>query len=268
MHVISLDCEVARIPGNPMAHDVMNTICADAGVHHHVRAGRMNTTTNTESAWKALGMQIDIWSDVVCPFCYVGKRKLELALTETGIRAAIEWHSFELDPTAPRSLGRSLPDLMAEKYRAGPDRALRLVEQQQHAAEEVGLEFNWSDARRGNTFDAHRLIHLGKAHGRADAVQERLMRGYFTEGAEIGNPGVLRRLAVEAGLEELEIAAVLAGDAFTEDVRADERRAGELGIHAVPHFLINGRAVISGAPTVPEFVDVLLGVRRLPAAPG
>lgn len=202
-------------------------------------------------------MRIDIWSDVICPFCYIGKRKLDMALAETGIEASIRWHSFELDPTAPQSLQRTLPDLLAEKYQVGPEQGLRLVEQQQRAAADVGLTFNWTQVRRGNTFNAHRLIQFGKTRGLADAVQERLMRGYFTEGAAIGDPAVLRRLAVDAGLDEGATDSVLAGDAFAAEVRADERRAGELGIHAVPHFVVNGRAVISGAAEVARFAEVL-----------
>ncbi|HEU0192039.1 MAG TPA: DsbA family oxidoreductase [Mycobacterium sp.] len=202
-------------------------------------------------------MRIDVWSDVVCPFCYIGKRKLERALTQTGIDAQLRWHSFELDPAAPRLITRSLADLLAAKYRFGPERAMSFLEQQQRAAEDVGLEFNWQIARRGNTFDAHRLIHLARSAGRADAVTERFFRAYFTEGAAIGDPDTLRRLAVEAGLAAGEVDSVLDGDAYAADVRADERRAGELGIHAVPHFVIDERSAISGAADVGQFVEVL-----------
>ena len=214
----------------------------------------------------SMTMRIAIWSDVVCPFCYIGKRRLETALGQSGVGAVIEWHSFELDPAAPRSLGQTLPQLMSAKYRVDAEGGLRMIEQQQRAAEAAGLEFNWRDARRGNTFDAHRLIQLGTARGCADAVQERLMRAYFTEGAAIGDRDALARLAVEAGLDAAEARSLLAGDAFAAEVRADERRAGELGIGAVPHFVIDDHAVISGAASVDEFSRVLLAAAaRSPA---
>ena len=202
-------------------------------------------------------MRIDIWSDLVCPFCYVGDRTLRTALTRIGIPAQIRWRSFELDPAAPRSIGRPLAELLAEKYRFDVDAATRFLEQQQRAADQAGLVFDWRIARRGNTFDAHRLIQLAKTVELADAVTERMFRGYFAEGAAIGDPADLRRLAVEAGLAGDTVDAVLSGDTFGADVREDERRAGELGIHAVPHFVVNGRAVLSGAVGIDRFVEVL-----------
>lgn len=202
-------------------------------------------------------MRIDVWSDVICPFCFIGKRKLELALAETGIRADVDWHSFELRPGIPRSFGQPLPVVMSTMYGVSVAQVLGVLTHEQHAAEHVGLEFNWRDAKPGNTFDAHRLIHLGKSQGRGDQVNERLMRAYFTDGEEIGEPEVLRRLAVEAGLDGDTVESVLGSDAFAADVRADQRRAGELGIRGVPHFVINGRSVISGARDVAVFVDAL-----------
>lgn len=202
-------------------------------------------------------MRIEIWSDVVCPFCYIGKRKLEAALDETGIRADVEWHSFELDPQSAPVIEQPLADLLAAKYGFDRDRALTFLDRQRQTAAEVGLEFNYRDIKRGNTFNAHRLIHLAKTQGLSGAVQERLLRAYFTEGAQIGNPDVLTGLAVEAGLSPEAVASVLGGDAFADDVRADERRAGELGIHSVPHFVVNGRTAIFGARPVADFVDAL-----------
>lgn len=210
-------------------------------------------------------MRIDVWSDVVCPFCYIGKRALEAALAETGIDADVHWHSFELDPQATPVIPLSLVDLMAAKYGFGRDRATAFLDQQRQAADAVGLTFDYVNIKRGNTFDAHRLIHLAQERGLAGVVEERFLRAYFTEGAAIGDPAVLHRLGVEAGLDGDEVAAVLAGDAYAEDVRADERRAGELGVHAVPHFVINGRSAISGAADVSEFVRALLAESGQPS---
>ncbi|HEU4361834.1 MAG TPA: DsbA family oxidoreductase [Mycobacterium sp.] len=208
-------------------------------------------------AAEARSVRIDVWSDVVCPFCYIGKRKLELALAETGVDARVRWHSFELDPAAPRATGPALPDLLAAKYGLSQAAAVRMLEQQQQAAADVGLTYNWRTANRGNTFDAHRLIQFAESRGQAGDLAERLFRGYFVEGTPIWDSGALRRLALEVGLDADAVDAVLRSDAFAADVRDDERRAGELGIHAVPHFVVNGRSVISGARDVAHFITVL-----------
>lgn len=202
-------------------------------------------------------MKIDIWSDVICPFCTIGKRKLELALAQTGINADIEWHSFELNPHAPPSYGMPLPGVLHTLYGMDEDYALGVLAHEEAAARAVGLEFRWRDAKPGNTFDAHRLLHLGKSVGLGGVVKDRFLRAYFSEGQEIGNPAVLRVLAQEAGLEAAAIDEVLASDLYADAVRADERRAAELGIRGVPYFLIDGQMAIAGAQDVAEFVRVL-----------
>lgn len=202
-------------------------------------------------------MKIDIWSDVICPFCTIGKRKLELALAQTGINADIEWHSFELNPHAPPSYGMPLPGVLHTLYGMDEDYALGVLAHEEAAARAVGLEFRWRDAKPGNTFDAHRLLHLGKSVGLGGVVKDCFLRAYFSEGQEIGNPAVLRVLAQEAGLEAAAIDEVLASDLYADAVRADERRAAELGIRGVPYFLIDGQMAIAGAQDVAEFVRVL-----------
>lgn len=202
-------------------------------------------------------MKIDIWSDVICPFCTIGKRKLELALAQTGINADIEWHSFELNPHAPPSYGMPLPGVLHTLYGMDEEYALGVLAHEEAAARAVGLEFRWRDAKPGNTFDAHRLLHLGKSVGLGGVVKDRFLRAYFSEGQEIGNPAVLRVLAQEAGLEAAAIDEVLASDLYADAVRADERRAAELGIRGVPYFLIDGQMAIAGAQDVAEFVRVL-----------
>jgi len=150
-------------------------------------------------------MKIDIWSDVICPFCTIGKRKLELALAQTGINADIEWHSFELNPHAPPSYGMPLPGVLHTLYGMDEDYALGVLAHEEAATRAVGLEFRWRDAKPGNTFDAHRLLHLGKSVGLGGVVKDRFLRAYFSEGQEIGNPAVLRVLAQEAGLVVVEV---------------------------------------------------------------
>lgn len=203
-------------------------------------------------------MKIDIWSDVICPFCYIGKRKLEIALEQTGITAEIHWHSFELNPSAPVSYGVPLQDVISRMYGLSPSRALGILHNEEQEAARVGLDFQWKNAKPGNTFNAHRLIHLAASKGLGTQAKEHFLHAYFTLGMEIGNPEVLRQLAVEIGLSLDEIDAVLSSNQFADDVRADEKLAAIKGIHGVPYFIINNQAQISGAREISDFVQVLL----------
>lgn len=202
-------------------------------------------------------MKIDIWSDVICPFCYIGKRRLELALEQTGINAVIEWRSFELDPAAPRSFGAPLPEVLQKLYGFSKDQALGMLMHEELDARRIGLNFQWRIAKPGNTFDAHRLVHLAKHHDSGDKVKERLFRAYFTEGQDVGDQQVLRTLAIEMGLAAEEVDTVLASDRFDVEVRADEEEAKQRGISSVPYYLINGQVTLPGARRVEEFVQVL-----------
>lgn len=202
-------------------------------------------------------MKIDIWSDIICPFCTIGKRKLDLALAETGIHADIEWHSFELNPDAPPSYGMALPDVLRILYRMSEADALAMLAHEEAAARTVDLDFRWRDAKPGNTFNAHRLLHLAKSAGLGGVAEARFMRAYFSEGQDIGNPAVLRALAREIGLDATAIDEVLASDLYAAEVHADEQRAAALGIRGVPYFLIDGQIAIAGAQDVTVFSRVL-----------
>ncbi len=205
-------------------------------------------------------MKIDIWSDVICPFCYIGKRKLEAALEQSGIEADIEWHSFELDPAAPRSFGAPLPEVLQKMYGFTYGQAIGMLMHEELEARRMGLDFQWRSAKPGNTFDAHRLIHLAKQHeqqGMGGKLKERLLRAYFSEGQDIGDQLVLRCLAIEMGLDAGEVDAVLAGERFGDAVRADEEEAKQRGISGVPYYLINGQVSLPGMRKVEEFVRVL-----------
>jgi predicted DsbA family dithiol-disulfide isomerase len=203
-------------------------------------------------------VRVDIWSDVVCPWCYVGKRNFEQALAQFDHRDAIEvrWRSFELDPRAPRTREGAYADRLARKYGVGVDEAQSMIDRMTGAGAAAGLDLRFDLSRPGNTFDAHRLIHLAGDRGIQDAVKERLMAATFTEGAAIGEPDALARLAVEAGLDADDVDAVLGGDKYTDAVRADEHEATELGITAVPFFVIDGKYGVPGA----QPPDVLLRV--------
>lgn len=204
-------------------------------------------------------MKIDIWSDVVCPFCVIGKRHLELALEnfEHADDVEIVWHSYELDPSIEREPGRTLVDTIATKYGISAEQSAVSQRDVAARAAAVGLTFNWQDAKYGNTFDAHRLIHLAAHHGLATVAETRLMHAYFTEGVSIGDVDELQRLGEEIGLPADDVRRVLAGDEFTQDVRADEAAARQIGITGVPFFVLDERLAVSGAQPVETFERAL-----------
>lgn len=206
-----------------------------------------------------MSMDIDIWSDIVCPFCYIGKRHLELALADFPHAAdvTITWHSFELDPETKAEPGAHVVDMVAAKYGISREQAEAQHEQMAAQANAVGLDFNWRTAIPGNTFDAHRLIHLAAGHGLADAAEERFKKAYFSEGVNVEDHSELRRLAVEIGLEPADVDRVLDSDEFAAEVRADEQRASTLGVRGVPFFVIDNKYGISGAQPVEAFAQAL-----------
>ncbi len=204
-------------------------------------------------------MQIEIWSDVVCPWCYIGKRRFEAALAGFAHRddVRVTWRSFELDPGAPAHYPGTLTDLLATKMRTTPAQAHAANARLTSLAAEDGLTYHLDQAQPGNTFDAHRLIHLAGVRGRQDAIKEALLRAYFTDGAAIGDPETLVRIVSAAGLAADEARAVLASDAYAADVRADERRAAEFGITGVPFVVIDERYGVSGAQATAVFRDTV-----------
>ncbi|WP_376796593.1 DsbA family oxidoreductase [Thermogemmatispora sp.] len=204
-------------------------------------------------------MEIEIWSDVVCPWCYIGKRRLEKALAsfEQRDRVRLIWRSFQLDPSAPREAHERVSAVLARKYAISRAEAEAMNARVSALAAQEGLIFHLDQARYCNTFDAHRLLHLAAAHDQAQELAERLWRAYFSEGAVLSEPGTLYRLASEVGLPEPEVALVLQSSAYSEAVRADERRAHELGVQGVPFFLFAGRYAVSGAQPVPLLRRVL-----------
>ena len=195
------------------------------------------------------GVDVEIWSDVVCPWCYVGKRQFEAALDKFAHadQVTVAWRSFELDPTSPPEVGMSMDLILQRKYGMSEEQARAANGRMTSLAGELGLEYHLDRARAGNTFDAHRLIHLAATHGLGDAVKERLLAAYFTEGRSIGDRVTLASLAEEAGLERAEVEATLGGEAFADEVRADESRATALGATGVPFFVIDGTYGVAGA---------------------
>jgi predicted DsbA family dithiol-disulfide isomerase len=204
-------------------------------------------------------VNVEIWSDVVCPWCYIGKRRIETALAGFAHRdeVSVVWRSFELDPEAPRHFDGTLDDLLARKYGLPPARAAAMNAQVTALAAAEGLAYRLDRAQPGNTFDAHRLIHLAARHGVQGEAKERLLRAYFTEGRAIGNTDVLAELAAEIGLDAEEVRDVLAGDAYADDVRADEGRAASFGISGVPFVAIDEQFGVSGAQSPAVFLQAL-----------
>ena len=196
-------------------------------------------------------MTVEIWSDVVCPFCYIGKRRFETALAGFGHRDDVEvrWRSFELDPNAgasPAEAGRH-DERLAAKLGMSIEQARAANAQVVAMAAGEGLEFRFDLMRGGNTFDAHRLLHLAADHDLQDTLKERLDRGTFTEGLPSSEHDALRAAAVEVGLPGADVDAVLASDRYADAVRADEAQARAYGITGVPFFVVDGRYGVSGA---------------------
>jgi predicted DsbA family dithiol-disulfide isomerase len=204
-------------------------------------------------------LRVDVWSDIACPWCYVGKRRLEAAVARmpSPSDVVVVYRSFELDPKAPRVQRKrtTYAERLARKYGASPEQADAMVERIVRIGAEDGIPFRFDLVRRGNTFDAHRVLHLARERGLQAPLKERLMRAHFTEGEAIGDRETLARLAAEAGLDAAEVRRVLAGDAYAAAVRADEDEARNQGIHAVPFFGIAEVYGIAGA----QPVDLLHG---------
>jgi predicted DsbA family dithiol-disulfide isomerase len=204
-------------------------------------------------------MHVEIWSDIACPWCYVGKRRFEAALAAFEQRddVRVTWRSFELDPDAPRERAVDSATRLAEKYGMTREEAQARQQNLADVAAGDGLQMRFDLTRGGNTFDAHRLVHLAEAHGLQDAMKERLMRAYFTEGERTGDPDVLVRLGHEVGLAEDEVRDVLATDRYAAEVREDERTAAALGISAVPFFVVDRKLGAAGAHPPDALLDLL-----------
>ncbi len=204
-------------------------------------------------------MRVEIWSDVVCPWCYVGKRRFEAALAAFAHRDEVEvvWRSFELDPDAPKERVGDYAVALAAKYGFPVEEGQRMIDTMTATGAQDGLDLRFDLARAGGTFDAHRLLHLAAERGVQGAVKERLMRATFTEGEPIGDHETLVRLVAEAGLDAEQAREVLAGDRYAADVRADEAQARAYGITGVPFFVVDGRYGVSGAQPAEALGQVL-----------
>jgi predicted DsbA family dithiol-disulfide isomerase len=208
-----------------------------------------------------MAMQVEIFSDVVCPWCAVGKRRFEAALDrfEHADQIDVVWRAFELDPDAPARREGDQVERIARKYGITRQQAAEANDGLTATAAAEGLDFHFERARSGNTFNAHRLLHYARSAGAGvqDALKERLFVAYFTEGAAIGDPETLLRLATDVGLDPSECSDILAGDRYADEVRDDEREALELGVTGVPFFVVDGKFGIPGAQDADTILDVL-----------
>lgn len=204
-------------------------------------------------------MKVDIWSDVRCPFCYIGKHKFEKALQEFPQKEHIEvvWHSFELDPYIRTDAEKSIYDHLAENKGISRQQAEQMVSYSTRMAGEVGLKFNQERSVVANSFNAHRLIQFAKTKGLGDEVEERLFKAYFEEGKNIDDKEALAQIGVAIGLDKKEWEDLWSSDAFEKEVREDESAAQRIGIHGVPFFVFDQKYAVSGAQSPEVFSEAL-----------
>jgi predicted DsbA family dithiol-disulfide isomerase len=206
-------------------------------------------------------MKVEVWSDIMCPFCYIGKRNYEKALSEFSnpSEVEIEWHSFQLDPMIPKHSEKKVNvyQYLAEKKGMSYEKSAELHRALIQTAKVAGLDYHFDRAIVANSFDAHRMIQLAKTKGLGDEAEERLFRAYFTEGRDFGDHNVLVELGREIGLTETEIRAALDSEEFANKVEQDIDEAAALGIQGVPFFVFDRRYAISGAQPPELFLSTL-----------
>jgi predicted DsbA family dithiol-disulfide isomerase len=205
----------------------------------------------------AESFSIDVWSDVLCPFCYLGSRQLAEALArfEHASDVVLTHHAFELDPNTPLGVTHTLEELVANKYNMPVEKARELHHRLEAQAHELGVTMNFARAKPTNSFDAHRLIALSATQGLSDLMSQRLFQAYFSEGLVISDHEQLNALANEVGVTGAP--ALWTSDAYSAEVRADEVAANELGITGVPAILIDQKFMVLGAQGVDQMLDVL-----------
>ena len=213
-------------------------------------------------------MRVDIWSDVVCPFCYIAKKRLDAAAEESGVELEVFWHSYQLDADAPARQQISNTERLAQKY----GRSIEDVEEMQRNIAEMakaeGIEFNWQTANSGNTFNAHRLIHLAQSKGLGNEAKEAFFFSYMTQGLPIGERETLEDIASRIGLNPVEVDDLLDSDEYADFVKYDEEVAREqLKVTGVPFFVFEQRIALAGAQPKEVFMQVIEKAQTLPEQP-
>jgi len=209
-------------------------------------------------------MKIEMWSDFVCPFCYLGKRRLEIALEKFKQKDEVElvFKSFELDPSSKKKFDGNIHEFIAEKYGIPVEQARASNNQIKAEAKAIGLNYNFDDAIRTNTFNAHRVVHYAKTQGKMNELSERIFKAYFVDSLNISDHKVLASLASEVGLNSNKVLSILESDQYAKDVRKDEETASKLGISGVPYFVINNKYAVSGAQPPELFLEALEKARE------
>ncbi|ENU90739.1 hypothetical protein F971_03662 [Acinetobacter vivianii] len=203
-------------------------------------------------------MRVDIWSDVVCPFCYIGKKRLEHVAEEAGIELEIHWHSFELDPDAPAKHDTTNTERLAKKYGRSYAEMEDMERNVAAMAAAEGIDFQWQKANSGNSFNAHRIIHLAQSKGLGNEAEEAFFHAYMTEGLAIGEREVVEEIASRIGLDNAEVEYVLDSDELADFVRHDEKIAREqLNVTGVPFFVFDQKLALSGAQPREIFLQAL-----------
>lgn len=204
-------------------------------------------------------MKIEIWSDVMCPFCYIGKNNFEKALEKLSFKneVEVEWKSFQLDPTLHPSETKTTFEYFKEKKGFPESQAKQMIGQVSQMGKDAGIEFNFEKALITNTFPAHKLLHLAKKYKLADKMEEALFIAHFIDGKNVGDTDTLISIAASLGLDENEAKQVLASEEFNNEVQRDFSEAGNHGISGVPFFILNGKYSVSGAQPIEFFVNAL-----------
>lgn len=209
-------------------------------------------------------IKVDIWSDVACPWCYIGKRRFETALAEFPQRSQVDvvWHSFELDPSAALVNPTHPRDNLAAKYGETPEGAQKMLDHMTSLAADEGLDFHFEALKLTNTFQAHQVIHMASEYGLQDAMKERLLKAYLSAGEDLGNVDALVRLAEDVDLDGSKVRAALEHQTYAQAVRSDEAQAQAYGVSGVPFFVLNEKYGVSGAQPPEVFLSALSQVRQ------
>jgi predicted DsbA family dithiol-disulfide isomerase len=206
-------------------------------------------------------IRVDLWSDVQCPWCYIGKRKFEAGVTDFGGEVSVEYHSFELAPDTPVDFDGTPVDYLSQRKGIPVEQVQQMLATVTGVAASVGLDYDYDHVHQTNTIKAHELIHFAKSQGRQLDMKERLLKAYFVDGRHVGRVEDLADLAEEIGLDRAEVVRVLTEETFLADVKADVARAVDYGIQGVPFFVIDGTYGVSGAQDAATFANVLSQVR-------
>ena len=204
-------------------------------------------------------MKVEIWSDIICPFCYIGKRRFENALTDFDQKEKVEivWRSFQLDAELEKVPGQSVHEYLAVRKGVTTEKGKEMNDYMAGVAKEAGLHYDFDNAIINNTMNAHRLSHLGAKHGLQNDIEEALFAAYYTHGKDIGDTETLIKIGVSAGLNESDIQKMYETDEFVKEVRSDQYESQQVGVKGVPFFVFNNKYAVSGAQPTDVFTQVL-----------